>query len=41
MRLLYERLGLTRAFYFRIERDKDGWVHVIEANTAGIRLNRP
>ena len=30
MRLLGERLGLSRAYYFAVERESGGWVHVIE-----------
>ena len=31
MRVLGEQLGLSRAFYFRVERADDGWVQVIES----------
>ena len=30
MQVLCEQLQLSRAFYFQVERDEDGWVHVIE-----------
>ena len=30
MRLLGEHLGLSRAMYFHVEHDGDGWAHVIE-----------
>lgn len=30
MRMLSEQLGVSRAFYFRVERDEDGFVHVID-----------
>ena len=30
MEVLSEQLNLSRAFYFQVERDEDGWAHVIE-----------
>ena len=30
MQMLCEQLDLSRAFYFQVERDEDGWVHVVE-----------
>lgn len=31
MRLLGEHLGLSRAYYFDMEHDGDGWVHIIDS----------
>ena len=31
MRMLGEHLGLSRTYYFAVERENGGWVHVIEA----------
>ena len=31
MRLLGEELGLARAYYFQVERENGGWVHVIDS----------